>query len=184
MRWIRDYRSIPVLVCQIPNKCSIDTSIMMGYDERHKQFYCHTSWREEMRKEASVRKSGSTYETASRSASSPSPRERVRPVRRRRKRSVWRKTILPLLMFGCVIAAVVFVYGRISRPFMIYDKETQATRELQKKVNDYRAENAALTRRIQYLKTPEGAAQAARELGWVKPGEITLVIPANSKPKK
>lgn len=139
-----------------------------------------------MRKEASLRKSGSTYEPASRPGSPTAMRERVRPVRRRRKRSVWRKTILPLLLYACVIVAVVFVIGRISRPFIFYDREIQATHQLQNQVDAYRAENAVLERRIKYLQTPEGAAQAARELGWVKPGEITLVIPSEKdrKPNK
>lgn len=139
-----------------------------------------------MRKEAYLSKSGSTYEPATRPESHTTTRERVRPVRRRRKRSVWRKTILPLLLYACAIAAVVFVISRISRPFVLYDREIQATHQLQNQVDAYRAENAALERRIKYLQTPEGAAQAARELGWVKPGEITLVISSEKdrKPNK
>ena len=139
-----------------------------------------------MRKEASVLKSGSSYEPASRPESPAAPRARVRPVRRRRKRSVLRKTIIPLLVCSFVAVAVVFLLGRISRPFVLFDRETQATQELQSKVDDYQAENARLERRIKYLMTSEGAAQAARELGWVKPGEITLVIPSekDQKPKK
>ncbi|MCX6343965.1 MAG: septum formation initiator family protein [Armatimonadetes bacterium] len=139
-----------------------------------------------MRKEAYLSKSGSTYEPATRPESHATTRERLRPVRRRRKRSVWRKTILPLFLYSCVIVAVVFLIGRISRPFVFYDREIQATQKLQNQVDAYRAENAALERRIKYLQTPEGAAQAARELGWVKPGEITLVIPSekDKKPKK
>ena len=70
-----------------------------------------------------------------------------------------------------------WVVGRAWRPVKLYSREYNETQALARQVADMKKENADLQRRISYLKTGEGSAQAARKLGWVKPGEITLVLP-------
>ena len=50
-------------------------------------------------------------------------------------------------------------------------------RKIESELKKLEKENADLMRRLEHLNTPQGIAQAARQLGWVKPGEITLVIP-------
>ncbi len=104
--------------------------------------------------------------------------QRVRPrLRRRRKRSVWRKTIIPIIGAFLAVMFVVACINKVVRPFKLYSREYQATEELRRQYESCKRENVTLQRRIKYLKTQTGAAQAARELGWVKPGEITLVLP-------
>ena len=109
--------------------------------------------------------------------------QRARPRRRRPKRSVWRRIILPLLPYAIMAVVAVFAIIKAPRPFMLYGKEKDATVQLQRQLDECRRQNEMLARRISYLRTPEGRAQAARELGWVKPGEITLVIPPDNQPK-
>lgn len=106
----------------------------------------------------------------------------IRPKPKRKKTSFLRRAVFPLLMFCVIVAAGLVIVGRISQPFLLYSREKRATDELRAQLESCRKENAELERRIKYIQTPEGAAQAARELGWVKPGEITLVMP-ESKPK-
>ena len=72
---------------------------------------------------------------------------------------------------------VCWVINGAWRPVKLYSRESHETKILAEKVADLKKENADLQRRISYLKTEEGSAQAARKIGWVKPGEITLVLP-------
>lgn len=132
-----------------------------------------------MRRDASLRKSEGTIDISARlrtGSTQAGTKERVRPRRRRPKRSPWR-IVLSVIGYAVLIACAVVVVCEASRPFMLYDREKEAAMALQKQLEDCRRENAALERRIKHLQTPEGQAQAARELGWVRPGEITLVIP-------
>ncbi len=114
---------------------------------------------------------------------SPSPRVRRTGTvirRRRRKRYIGRR-ISRLLLYTAVVAVALwigsaFVCG-ILRPLRLVSVEK---REMARIVSDYKAlkkQNQALERQLRYLKTPEGIAQEARKQGFVKPGEISLVLP-------
>ena len=106
---------------------------------------------------------------------------RVPPHRRRQKRSLWRDTIWPLikLLSVAVVAIVlgVMVGNKILRPFELCSRESRETRQLAAQMEALKNQNTILERQIRFLKTPRGSAEAARKLGWVKPGEITLVLP-------
>lgn len=110
--------------------------------------------------------------------------ERVPPRRRRPRRSVWRKTVWPLIKYGSIAAVMVMmgsmVASKIIRPFKLYNQESRETQRLADELQAMKKENISLERRIKYLQTQKGSAQAARRLGWVKPGEITLVLPPKS----
>ena len=100
---------------------------------------------------------------------------------RRRRRSVWRRTVWPLLKL-CAAAALAFVlinaaFSWMARPIGLLNHEYRETRHIAAQLAALRKENIALERRIKYLESPQGAEQAARKLGYVKPGEITLVMP-------
>ncbi|MCE5200616.1 MAG: septum formation initiator family protein [Armatimonadota bacterium] len=109
--------------------------------------------------------------------------ERTPPRRRRPRRSVWRKTVWPLLKFMFLVSALVFGLQRVTQPLVLYSRESRETRDVQTELQRLQKENADLERRIKHLQTPEGAAQAARDLGWVKPGEITLILPDETNKK-
>ena len=109
------------------------------------------------------------------------PRDRVPPHRRRPKRSVWRKTLWPMLKLSLValvaIVMGVMVGNKILRPFKLYSRESRETGQLASQLTTLKKQNTVLERQIAFLRTPRGSAEAARKLGWVKPGEITLVLP-------
>lgn len=106
---------------------------------------------------------------------------RIPPRRRRPKRSVFRSYVLPLLKVAVIVVAVVAVGGvvlaKIARPFQLWSREDREVQRIASELDALKKENADLQRQIKYLGTPQGIAQAARRLGWVKPGEITLVLP-------
>lgn len=110
--------------------------------------------------------------------------ERIPPRRRTVKRSVWRRTIWPLVKFLTLVALVVLaaqaVIGKALRPINLLHREYSETRRVQAELESLKRENAELERQIKYLRTGRGTEQAARRLGYVKPGEIPLVLPDES----
>lgn len=114
--------------------------------------------------------------------------ERVPPRRRRPKRSVWRRTVFPLAKLAALIVVVGVVVwmslAKVARPFALLSIESGETRILREELNSLKKENAALERRNKYLQTPQGAVQAARKMGYVKPGEVSLMLPADAAPSR
>lgn len=83
--------------------------------------------------------------------------------------------IMVALWLGCSVVC------KIARPIRLVDTEK---REKAKVVSDYLAlkkQNQDLQRQLHYLQTPDGVAQEARKQGFVKPGEVSLVIPEEDK---
>ncbi len=107
--------------------------------------------------------------------------ERVPPRRRKPKRSIWRRTVWPVTKYLALTALIVMagwnVVGKVARPFKLLHTEYGETRQVRAELESLKKENETLERRIRFLQTSEGAVQAARRLGYVKPGEITLVLP-------
>ena len=103
------------------------------------------------------------------------------PVKKRRRKSVWRGQVWPIIKVTVLVLFVATFAGlfadKLAKPLRLYIREYRATQELASEVSSLKKENAELERQIRYLQTPKGAAQAARKLGYVKPGEVTLILP-------
>jgi cell division protein FtsB len=101
--------------------------------------------------------------------------------RKRRKRPIWRRNLLAFVVYAlglvAALAIVSSVVYRVARPVQLLSSEYRETRRLSRELKCLRQQNAVLERRIKHLQSPQGTEQAARKLGYVKPGEITLVIP-------
>lgn len=82
-----------------------------------------------------------------------------------------------LFVIAAAGLAGTLVTGKIARPFQLRGAEGREKQRIASRLEALKKENAALERRISHLKTPQGIADAARKLGYVRPGEITLVIP-------
>ena len=82
-----------------------------------------------------------------------------------------------LILVGVAGAVGTGVAGKIVRPFQLCSAEGREERRIALELQALRKENVALERKIEYVKTPRGVAEAARKLGYVKPGEVMLVIP-------
>jgi cell division protein FtsB len=72
---------------------------------------------------------------------------------------------------------------KLYRPFQLCSVEGREEQRLRVELADLKKERTDLERKITFLKTREGVAQAARKLGYVKPGEITLVMPEEGSTK-
>lgn len=113
---------------------------------------------------------------------SPRVRPKAEPVVRRRRRKSFSSAKASRWLVRIVVVTVALALGcsvgcKILRPFRLVGDEKRQKAQI---VSDYvtlKKQNQQLQWQLHYLKTPEGIAQEARKQGFVKPGEISLVIP-------
>jgi len=93
--------------------------------------------------------------------------------------------VLALASAAAVICIVGTVVSKAARPYLISHAESKEISEINRQIAEANAENRALKKEIAYLSTPEGKEAEARKLGWVKAGEVAIVIerPQNSQGK-
>ncbi len=74
-----------------------------------------------------------------------------------------------------IIGAAVLVGAALSaRPWRVYGEQKARTAEYQKKMREAEQRRVDLTREKAQVQGPLGKEQAARELGFTKPGEIPV----------
>ncbi len=113
----------------------------------------------------------------SRSASSQkSPR---RPKRRppRRILGLWPRLALLVVVLVVLTVAAVGLVAKIARPYREADRQAGQLEATRRSTEALDRENDRLRRRIASLQTPDGVASEARKIGFLRPGEIPLVIP-------
>ena len=121
-------------------------------------------------------------------SNSPRIRNRTQTPTRRRKRSYARRVLLPLLAKLTVVAVALVLgtalVGKVLRPIRLVNNEQRQKDRIVAEYKALRAQNEGLRRQLRFLQTPDGVAREARKHGFVKPGEISLVITnSESNPK-
>jgi hypothetical protein len=102
---------------------------------------------------------------------------RSRPARRStRKRRPVLKVIVHVLIACVVVCCVVLVIAKAIKPILLLRAESRQIAELEKQSEKVQAENRSLTEQKNYLQTARGKEQEARKLGWVKPGEVGVIV--------
>lgn len=111
--------------------------------------------------------------------------------RREKKTKTVAKKIERAIRFGIVGAAIILsvwiafsCVKKTVRPFNLYFIEARETKHIDNDIKKLKTENASLRNKANYLKTKEGAETEARQLGWVRKGEIALVVEKQSKEKE
>lgn len=102
----------------------------------------------------------------------------TRPASRRGRRT--RNNLTIAVRVVCVVALLVggaLLFNKIKRPIALLHNERRERDRVVAEYNSLRDENEKLRRQLAYIKTSRGITQAARKQGFVKPGEISLVIP-------
>ncbi|MCX8053744.1 MAG: septum formation initiator family protein [Armatimonadetes bacterium] len=72
------------------------------------------------------------------------------------------------------------VIGTVSRPLRLLKAESSEYKRIAAELKSLKKSNEKLERQLIYIRKPHGAAQEARKIGYVKPGEILLVLPPNA----
>ena len=110
----------------------------------------------------------------------------------RRKNSKWKRPrrIFSLWarlgMAGAVIIVSILLamnlIAKAARPYREAGLQKSQLLDTRQQSDELETENAALIRRISYLKTPQGIASEARKMGYLKPGEVPMVVEADITP--
>jgi cell division protein FtsL len=95
-----------------------------------------------------------------------------RPTRRTKTIRV----IVSSLVIVIILAMAWKVVAKSIKPYRIGYSESKDIIEIKKQIAEAEAENKALKADIEYLKRPEGKLVEARKLGFVKEGEVAVVI--------
>lgn len=89
-------------------------------------------------------------------------------------------TVLQKVVCGILAAAIVFcafaVIRKAIRPIDLLCEGKSEVRRMEAQYAKDKAENAALRRKRRYLLTPSGSEAEARKLGYVRPGEVSVII--------
>jgi len=112
----------------------------------------------------------------------------VAPRRRRRRLSKALASVLAgALVVAVALAIGTWLVGRVLRPIRLFSNEQREKDRIVAEYKSLRKQNDDLRRQLIYIRTSQGIAQEARKHGFVKPGEISLVIPEpqpKAKPNK
>ena len=68
------------------------------------------------------------------------------------------------------------------RPYREAGVEARRLAITRRQIADLDQRNAALRRQVAYLNTPDGVASEAHKMGYLRPGEIPLVIEGAARP--
>ncbi len=102
---------------------------------------------------------------------------------RRRKK---KQQLLQIIVFG-VVAVVVVLVGfvvirKVAKPIGLLFAEREQVRQMQKQLADAKQEKKQLLEKKRVIASPSGAEAEARRLGYVRPGEVSIVIEETSEP--
>lgn len=100
---------------------------------------------------------------------------RVAKGRRIRVVRIFRAAIYLIILV--VIGAIVWrTIAKVTKPYRISYAESKEITEIKEQIAQAEAENKKLKEEIEYIKRPEGKIAEARKLGFVKDGEIAVVV--------
>lgn len=102
------------------------------------------------------------------------PRRKTR--RLRRIPGLWVRLTFLALIVVALITGMIGLTLKAARPYREAGAEAARLAHTRRAVAALDARNNDLRRRIVYLKTPEGVAEEAHRLGYMRPGEKPLVI--------
>ena len=110
------------------------------------------------------------------------------PPRKLKKRRT--KTGKPFTLFISILGICTLLFlawlavAKLSKPYLISHSESKQIEVIEKNINTLDAENESLRKEIKYLKSQRGVEVEARKLGWVKDGEVAVVVEKRSRTEK
>ena len=115
----------------------------------------------------------------------PSRARRKRPSRWRQPRRIlgmWARIFLLTAFIGFMVVAVFGLVAKVIRPYREAGSQRLKLTQTRQEIASLDAENVQITRRIVYLKTPDGVSSEARRMGYLHPGEIPIVVEGEGAP--
>ena len=109
------------------------------------------------------------------------PRRTAKPNRRRSRRPNYRRMIVTVLSIAGILLGVGAVIGKVARPWVVGHTEGREIAQINRQIAHEEALRKDLNKQIGYLQTPAGMESEARKLGWVKEGEVAVVVDDTKK---
>ena len=110
---------------------------------------------------------------------------RAKRTRRRRPRRIlglWARLALLTVFIGMLTAVAAALVAKAIRPYREASIQSSLLADSNRQIQNIDAENASLRRRISYLQTSEGEMSEARKMGYLRPGEIPIVVEGAATP--
>ena len=101
-------------------------------------------------------------------------KRRTKSPAKRIERSIRWSALIALVIVGSCVSFCVL--RKTIRPFRLYFVEARENSQIERAISRLKKENRTLKAQLPYLRTQAGAETAARALGWVKPGEVSLIV--------
>ncbi len=95
---------------------------------------------------------------------------------------VWARMALLLCFLGVLVFLAVALVSKAVRPYREARGQSAQLAQTQAENSAVAAQNALITRHIAYLKTNDGVASEARKMGYLRPGEIPIVVEGLTTP--
>ena len=109
-----------------------------------------------------------------------SRRSERRKARLSRKRKYGRSKVLQrvvgVLVVLIIIGATWMILAKATKPYRIGYDESKEITDVRNQISKAELENKRLKQDIDYIKKPEGKMVEARKLGFVKEGEVAVVV--------
>lgn len=109
-----------------------------------------------------------------------SRRAERRKARLSRKRKYGRskvlRKILGVFLVLIIITAAWLIMAKITKPYRISYMESREIADIRNQIKQAELDNKRLKQDIDYIKKPEGKMVEARKLGFVKEGEVAVVV--------
>jgi hypothetical protein len=106
----------------------------------------------------------------------PCSKLRRQPPEKKNRGRNFLRTSGRLLVLLLVVLAVGMVLRKVARPFGLCYTEARGVTDLSSELRRIQQENDGLSRKRTYLASEEGARIESRKLGWVMPGERSIVL--------
>lgn len=96
--------------------------------------------------------------------------------KRRSGRTRYTRIVVMTLAVAGVILGVGAVVSKAAKPYVVGYTEGREIAEVRQQIADEKARRDDLKQQIRYVRTPAGMEVEARKLGWVKEGEVAVVV--------
>lgn len=117
--------------------------------------------------------------TGSGSGESAEPLGKIGRMRRRRRSRIlgmWARIAMLSAAIGVLLLIAVALVAKAVHPFTEANTMQNQLSATNDQIAEIDAQNAAYQRQLNYLKTPAGQEAEARQLGYLRPGEIAVVL--------
>lgn len=108
-------------------------------------------------------------------------RKKVGWKRPRRIFSLWARVGMAVAVIVVSIFLAINLIAKAARPYREAGIQKSQLSATVQRSDALATENAALARRIMYLKSPQGIASEARKMGYLRPGEIPMVVEGSAE---